>query len=447
MKPSTTAFAAAACVAFLAACGGHAARTLEMRTALDQGMPRAAIASINKELEVDRDTDLPKDIQGDNALLVLDRASIQQSLAQFQNSLNDFQAADKAIDMLDLAQNAGDQIGKYIFSDSAGKYAAPPYEKLLINTMNMLNYLELHDLNGARIEARRLAVMQKYFSEKLDEKDNAVLGLGGFLAGLTFEKSGDANEALRFYDDALQFSGFQSLREPVRMLLRQGTYSSPRLKGLDSKAPPPQPLEETGEAELVFVLGYGRVPHKVPVRLPIGLVLTRFAWAISPNDSATAGRLAAQGLVTWVNFPSLAPERGSYAIPECQLDGRFVQLEEAVNVSAEVKKEWHKLEGKIVASAITRMISRILAGEAARKIGGGGALGLVLSLGTQATLTALDTPDTRSWETLPARIAIARVRVPPGEHTLMMDSRGVMRRQTIKLDKGEWAVVSLMALR
>ena len=76
-----------------------------------------------------------------------------------------------------------------------------------------------------------------------------------------------------------------------------------------------------------------------------------------------------------------------------------------------------------------------------------GLVGLLLSLGTQATLTALDTPDTRSWETLPARIAVARLRIPAGAHSVVLEARGVSRRQEVNVKKGGWAVVSLMALR
>ncbi|NVL83964.1 hypothetical protein HWN75_27730, partial [Escherichia coli] len=86
--------------------------------------------------------ELPKDTKGDNAILILDRASIQQGVAEFPLSKRDFEAADKSIDMLDLARNAGDSIGEYVFSGSSGRYQAPPYEKLMINTLNMLNYLE-----------------------------------------------------------------------------------------------------------------------------------------------------------------------------------------------------------------------------------------------------------------------------------------------------------------
>src|SRR5579859_4788619 len=255
---------------FLDGCASHSEKTLPLRTALDAGNPRGAIGFINEELEVKGDQDLPAKLEGDNALLVLDRASVQQSLVQFPNSEHDFQAADKAIDMLDLAHNAGDSIGEYVFSGSSGKYQAPPYEKLLINALNMINYLEQRDLNGARIEARRMSVLQKYFNDDLHEGSNAVLGLGGFLAGFTFEKSDQPDEALRYYDEALQFTGFHSLKGPVRALMQQGTYSSPRLKELQGDPDAgnvPQPLEKTGEAEIVFVVGYGRVPHKIANRI------------------------------------------------------------------------------------------------------------------------------------------------------------------------------------
>ncbi len=312
----------------------------------------------------------------------------------------------------------------------------------------MLSYLELHDLDGARVEARRLSVMQRYLTDQLHEGDDAVLGLGGFLAGFTFEKSGNADEALRYYDEALGFTGFGSLAGPVSALLPKGRFTSPRLTALDpSRAP--RPIDPTKEGEIVFVVGYGRVPHKISNRLPIGLALTYASDAVHPDDAVAANKLAAQGLVTWVNFPSLGPERGGYEIPACRLDGGFVQLEEAVNVSHEVRTEWKKIEGQIIASAITRMIARYAAGSVVGAVAGqkNGTIGFLASLATQATLSALDTPDTRSWETLPARVAIARVRVPAGKHAVFIDARGVQRRSEVDVEAGGWAVVSLMGLR
>jgi hypothetical protein len=426
----------------LEGCASHSERTAPVRTALDVGDPHGAIVLLNQNMDVKTDAQLPADMgSSDNALWVLDRGSIQQSVAQFDDSKRDFEAADKAIDMLDLAHDAKDSIGEYVFSGSSGKYQAAPYEKLMVNTLDMLNYLELKDLNGARIEARRLAVMQKYVADDLHERDNPVLGLGGFLAGLTFEQSDQTDEALRWYDEALEFTGFHALRDPVRVLLARGQYRSPRLQELEGAGAPPPAPGDAGEGEIVFVVGYGRVPHKIAERIPIGLALTYFSGALAPNDVDRANQIAAQGLVTWINFPTLGHEQGGYTIPACVLDGKYVQLEEAVNVTQQVRAEWKKIEGKIIVSAITRMISRYAAGTLARAAAGkNGLVGTLLSLGTQATLTALDTPDTRSWETLPARVAVARVRVPAGHHTVHIDARG-------DVDKGGWSVVSLMALR
>lgn len=448
MRLAVLAATGALSLQFLVGCGGHEARTLKLRTALDAGDAKGAVAAINEELDVKKDEELPKDIKGDNAILVLDRASIQQSLVRFKLSQRDFEAADKAIDMLDLARNAGDSIGEYVFSGSSGKYAAPPYEKLMINTLNMINYLEQHDLNGARVEARRLSVMHKYYRDNLREEDSPVLGLGSMLAGFTFEKSGEVDEALRYYDESLAFTGFSSLGDSVRRLATVGNYRSPRLKALLEGDPAEVPPANDDSGEVLFVVGYGRVPHKVAERIPIGLALTYFASAMSPNDVARANELAAQGLVTWINFPTLAPGQGKYDVPGVRLDGKWVQLEEAVDVDREVRKEWKKIEGKIIVSAITRMITRVAVGQGIQTAAGrDNVVGILGSLAAQATLTALDTPDTRSWETLPARIAVARVRLPPGRHSLDIDARGWRRTQDVMVEKNGWAVVSLMALR
>jgi uncharacterized protein len=432
----------------LAGCGGHELRTIQARTALDAGQARQAIEHINKELGVGSDKDLPSDLTGDNALLVLDRGTVQQSLAQFELSERDFQASDKAIDMLDLAHNAGDSIGEYVFSGSSSRYVAPPYEKLLINTLNMINYLETRDLNGAKVEARRLSVVQRYIRDELKEKNNSILGLGGFLAGFVYEKSGDADEALRWYDDALTFAGYGALSAAVRELVPRASYKSPRIAKAVAEsegAPSGTSLEDGGD--VICVVGYGRVPHKIPKRIPIGLALTLVADSIEPTNAAAANRLAAKGLVTWINYPTLAPDQGGYSVPTCSVDGKAIPMAEAVNVSAEVTAEWRKIEGKIILSAITRLVTRLAVGEGIEKAGGKNPLALLASLGTQVTLTALDTPDTRSWETLPARVAVGRARIAAGRHTVTAAARGVTRTQAIDVVQGGWATVSLQALR
>ena len=441
----------------LQGCAGHEAKTLRMRTALDAGNTASAIASLNEELGVKGDSELPKDLtNSDRALLLLDRATVQQSRVKFDLSKRDFEASDKAIDMLDLSHGVSDDVASYMLSDSAGRYRAPPYEKLLINTLNMLNYLETRDVSGARVEARRFEVMRKYLKDQTGVVSSGSLSLGSAIAGFTCELSGETDEALRYYDEALADGRFPTFGRTLPRLVAQGSYRSPRLRALLPAEDAPgvaDPATATtahasDEGEVFAVVGYGRVPHKIPERIPIGLALTMFSGSLSPGDRTRANEIAAQGLVTWVNFPALAPSRDYSDKPSVLIDGKPVQVDVAIDLDQEVRAEWKKLEGPIIVKSITRMITRFAVGKGVRAAAGkNDGIGFLASLVAQATMTALDTPDTRSWESLPARIAIARVRVPPGAHTVDLEARGMRRSQAIKLEPGGWSAVTLMALR
>jgi uncharacterized protein len=490
--PSGRSLRATALVAAFAAfgCASHSDKTKAFRTALDAGRPQQALAEVNDMLDVDSAKELPEKTQGDNALLLLDRGMVLQAIDDYKLSSRDLEVSDKQIEVLDFSRNAVHDIGKYLFSDDVGPYKAPAYEKLMINTMNMVNYLARGDLQGARIEARRLAVMQKFIAES-EGKSRGLLGLGSYLAGFTYEKSGKPDEALRYYDEALAYGDFPSLHDPIRRLARDSGYRTSRIRKIlgeadsssptpapSSSAPTPAPARDTSwsapapasaaapgsaaaastpapdadpatddSAEILVVIGYGRVPAKIAKRIPIGLALTYATLWMSAANASQANRLAAQGLVTWINYPELGKPHGAYDTPSVSLDGQWVQLEGGLAVDLEAKRAWDDARGPVVAAAITRMVARVIAGEAIRRSAKDSTVGAILSLGTQAALVAADTPDTRSWETLPARVAIARVRVKPGQHRLTLTSRGIRRERAVTLTANGWGFAGLTVLR
>ncbi|MBX3185321.1 MAG: hypothetical protein KIT72_01930 [Polyangiaceae bacterium] len=434
----------------LAGCAGHASRTLEARDALDAGDPERALSLLNEELDVSRAEDQPADLSGDQALLLLDRAMVLQQLGRYKLSAQDLNAADKAIDLLDLKRATADELGRYLFSDDSGSYSAPPYEKLLINTMNLVNYLRLGELNGARVEARRLSVVQRYLRDQA-EPGAGLSGPGSYLAGFAFEYSGRATEALRYYDEALQYGDYASLHEPVRRLAARSSYRSPRIRKLlggaqPEEQPPEQPRERPRDGELLVVVSYGRAPAKVAKRLPIGLALTHAASHMPPSEHARANRLAAQGLVTWVNYPALGRARGAGSIPDFSINGRTTPLEPVIGVDLEARAAWREAEGAVIGAAITRMLTRLVAGEVARQAAGDSPWGILLSLGTQATLTAADTPDTRSWAMLPARMAFGRQRLAPGTYDITLTARGFTRTERVRITPGGFALLNLTVL-
>jgi len=435
---------------FLSACAGHADKTLAARSALDAGDPRGALKALDEAMDVSSEKDLPAKTSGDNSLFLLDRAMVLQQLSIYKWSSRDLEVSDKQVELLDFSHNAGHDIGKYIFSDDVGPYKAPAYEKLMINTMNMVNYLALGDLQGARVEARRLSVMQKFFKDH--DPKNALTAPGSYLAGFTFEKSGQYDEALRYYDEALEYGQYQTLAEPVRRLLARGSYSSPQLKKIaglsDGAAAPHAASADAEQGELLVIVSYGRVPAKIARRLPIGLALTYVSGALSPNDVGQANRLAAQGLVTWVNYPELGPAHGEYDRASARVDGQDLALEGIVAVDKEAQRAWDQVKGTVIASAITRMIARVVAGKGVEAAAGKDhqIVGLLLGLATQATLTATDTPDTRNWATLPARMSFGRVMLPPGPRTVQIHARGATTTKKVNITAGGFAVVNLTVL-
>lgn len=442
----------------LTACS-FSKKTRDARSALDANNPQAALAEYNAALEVDSAAQLPADPTGDNALLILDRSLVLQQLGEFKHSSRDLEVADKEVQMLDFARRPAHEIGRYLFSDDVGPYKARPYEKLMINTLNMVNYLARQNLSGAKVEARRLAIMQKYLGESEEDPTEALLGPGSYLAGFVFEQAGNFGEALRYYDEALRFASYESLRGPVQRAATLDGYRTERLEALLDAEPP---ADDDERADLLIVVSYGRVPALEATRIPVGLALTIAGDQIETEQRAKVAKMQAQGLVTWVNYPRLGASASNYPAPSIQVDGESHGLDGETNVTTLVRQSWDSTKGTLVASALVRTLARAAAGAgvglAVARAGDSGKkgskkqktrsiLGLVAALGTQAALTAADTPDTRSWATLPGRIGFVRLRLPAGKHTVRASALGTTVEREVELQPGGWSVVNLTALR
>lgn len=444
-------------LALLAAgCGGYVRTVAAMNEAVAAGDLDRAVSAVSKELDAEPDA-LPDDLRGDKALLLLERGTLRYAATDHSLSAQDLQVADKHLEVLDLTDDTAGDIGRFLFSDDSKVYVAPPYEKLMLATLNLVNYLVMGDLEGARVEARRLRIAQDLVRETHGE-DQAAAALGSYVAGFAMEKSGNPDEALRYYDEALAVVDFPSLAEPVWRLAQQtpwrGEHVAPLVAG--GEAQPPAP----GTGELLVVVGLGRVPHREAERIPIGLALTMAAaatgrHAMSPEARTQAAELAAQGLVTWIMFPTLVATPGRYESVRVQAGPGGVPLELAADLGAAATRSFDELRGLLIGSAITRAITRALAGVAAsegtKAAGGKGGLATLLSLAVQGGLAAADTPDTRSWVTLPRALWVGRVRVPAGPVTVRLQARGsgpdLSVEQQVDVPAGGWRAVALTVLQ
>lgn len=432
-------------VLFGSACATYTDKNLAARQDLRRGDAHGAERKLNELLGVESSRDLPRSFGSETALTLLERATVLQALGAYELSARDFTAAEKDLEFLDIANDTAGDIGKYVFSDDSTKYKTSPTEKLHINALNMINYLALGDLAGARVEARRFQVMRKYLGDHFPGEPHGVFG--SYLAGYVFEKSGEVETALRHYDEVLAQADVPSLHEPVRRLAAVSPYRTPRIEAVLAKGTVPASHAEEAGGEILVILKTGTVPVKQATRIPIGAAL-----GLAANYVSGDTKVLEYGLFKVVSYPELLPHQNHFSGGTLRVDGRSSRLRPLSEVSEEIAAEYEKVKPKILGAALTRLIVRAASAEVARAAGNrqSGALGFLAAALVEGTMVAMDKPDTRSWSMLPARIHIARVRVPAGSHTVRLDLHGrsyASLERTLEVPEGGFAVADFTTLR
>ena len=202
----------------------------------------------------------------------------------------------------------------------------------------------------------------------------------------------------------------------------------------------------------LVVMNVGRVPYKVPERMPIGLAIGLGATWITGNTA-----ILERSALKFVIYPELVPSRALFNTGSLTIDGQEQALELATNLDAEIVREYEALKPKIIGAAISRLIVRAAVAEGARaagnqaKDGAGAIVGLLAALAAEGAMVAADKPDTRSWTLLPAFVFVARVPVSPGAHQVRVTASGSGAREThdfnIDVKPGGFAVVDVTTLR
>lgn len=451
-------YALALCGWVFAGCATYTEETAHLRDSVARGDLNGGLADANKLLKVDAADELPTDMKGNQPLVVLERGSILHALGRFLESAKNLQAAEGELELLDLSNDAAGKIGKYIWSDSATKYKTPPVEKISLNALNMINYLAVGDLDGARVEAKRFTTMRNYLRDY--DPEHAYGGFGSYLAGFTMEKLGENSAALLYYDEALEERSLVSLIPSIKRMWGPDSLESERFESLlgveftpltEATRPEVNDVGVSG-GELLVIVNVGRVPRKKAQRMPIGAAIG-LAGTYITGDPAILARTALKVL----SYPELVPAGNIYDSAAVRVDGHDMFTELVSDISAHVVREYTELKPKIIGAGISRMIARALVAEGARAAGSSGknaasgGLGLLAALAAEGAMVAADKPDTRSWTLLPAQVYIARQYLPPGDHEVEVTISGPggeeRRVAQVTITKGGFAVLDITTLR
>lgn len=426
----------------LSGCATYSDRIAEVQAEASRGAYPAALKKINKVLGVSSVQDLPRSWKGDRPLAILERAMLLQATGEYALSSRDMSGAETELELLDLKMDTPGQIGKYIYSDSSQDYEASPTERMTLNGLNLVNFLALGDLSKAAVEARRFTNMRDYL---------ASIGLGthgtfgAYVSGFVFEWLGEGDRALRYYEEALEGGNLNSLAAPIARLARSNPYRGPRIEAsLARSAPNATAGGSASNSEILTIIALGRVPHKVPKRIPIGVAVGLAGTWITGNAA-----ILERSVFKVVVYPELENSGTRAKKATLKIDGSSVPVEFVSHLGSDIRKEYELIKPRILGAALTRMIARAAVAEGARYAGrqaGGGAgalIGLLAALAAEGSLVALDKPDTRSWTFMPEQIAVARIAVAPGEHQVDVVIPGVSETRSVLVNvpNGGFAVV------
>ena len=198
--------------------------------------------------------------------------------------------------------------------------------------------------------------------------------------------------------------------------------------------------------EILVVTSVGRVPRKVPERMPIGAAIG-YAGTILTGDLGVLQHSIFKVLV----FPGLQPVGSQLSSIAVAVDGREAPLDLVTDLGAAVATEYEANKPKLIAAGLTRLLARAALAEGARVAGSqagndrqGDIIGALLGLATEAALVAADRPDTRSWTLLPGRILATRIPVRAGDHLIEVafgQGDALPRRFDVHVEPGGLATV------
>ena len=357
-------------------------------------------------------------------LSVLDRGLVNHYARRYEESIRDFERAKDIYEAL-FTRSLTQQSLIWIWNDYAQPYRGEDFERAMVNLFQAMNFVALGKIDEALVEARNVDLILKRFNQQYGDQANVYKedAFVRFLMGILYESTGrsyDTNDAFIFYRQALEvyeqdYAKFYGLKAPA--LLKENLLSVSQWMGstefaqYQKKFPeiPAQSLEERRAYAEVYVVLYRRmVANKVQssIFLPgIDGYLTRISFPKYRNvfQSDKDMTLEARG-------------------PE----GKIVKarFEQAEDINAIAKKNLEDRKIRIAAKAVVRPVAKQLVFEQIEdKIHekAGSTAGDLAHYAGMAYVAFSEEADTRSWETLPAEIRVARLLLDPGTYEIFVE--------------------------
>lgn len=318
-------------------------------------------------------------------------------------------------------------------SDLALPFRGEPFEQAYINVIKMMNYLKLGSLKDALIEARRAEKRINFaatLNKKLRFRNDPFIH---YMAGLMYQFSGQYNDALISYKNAIKFytaqERFFEINLPralpgLAILCAQRIGDTDTVNELGSRFPNAMATAEKFRDKRLVVLVQlaGLAPVKgerfIEITVGHGLAYVQ-SWDVENSEQDKVRQVISAGKsMSGRNITIALPiyhERGEAIGPACMIAGDDKVCARSVDdldmvARACLEDEMPRIMARTIARAVVKFImaetARIIAQKASKKSW----VGLLAGLTAQAVMSVLEHADTRVWGTLPA---VTRLGVMP----------------------------------
>lgn len=335
------------------------------------------------------------DSRRNQALYRLERGMLLRFDGDLEGSVEEFEQAKSLLGALEPI-SVTETVTDWAVAETADTYQASVHERLLLHVMQMLNFLELGDVQAARVEALQVDLGLR----RVDPSDGAAPHGGDafarYLSGVVFEASGDRSDALIAYRRAAQ--RYQALNQPVPRDLQVSL-----LRLLDALGLP----DERDRWAETFGISSWRPASPDTGRL---LLIVQSGFGPRLVEGTVAAQDPRSGQLYRISLPSVRRQGDPTTSVRISAEDHQADGERVESVHASVDRWVDAQIPLLTARALSRNVVRHQVSAQARDEHAG--LGVLVNL----VGFLFEQADTRLWRTLPDSIWMARLDVPAGEY-------------------------------
>ncbi len=343
--------------------------------------------------------------KGRNRLLFLmERGLIYHTNEKYEKSNRDLLEAARQAEELEMI-SVTEHAGSFLSSDLVLAYRGEPFERVLLHTYSAISFLKLRKWEDALVECKR--ALKKLYRSPVPEGQPFT----NYLAGVCYEIMGD-------YDDArIEYEKVKKAHPEI-----------PFLKNDIERVSAGRGIAPKGE--LICFTQIGKSPMKLPIEFFIPpdkrFIIPEYHPRSSLCEKAVV-LVSAAGAAATVSGHKCYLLTDLDALAKKTLGGRMEK---------EIAREIARL-------AIKEIVSREVAEQSSEAAG----------VAARIVFMLAESGDTRSWQTLPARLEVARLLLDPGEYQVriqFLDADNVLIDESlfeqVKIEAGKRAFVLTRSL-